>query len=146
MQQIAFSKISSSHRLNDQCIFFSDRYTLLSSMKPAANDRTGDQQHNVIRMSSLSIRFPLLPVSHISSGQQQRGRARAVRDSLPKADSSSASRSTTLSVQPPPAASSRSSSSSSTATASSRKRSKSPATKNTSASFFGSMSSSWFGK
>lgn len=128
------------------CVLFSDRFSLLSSMKPAANDRTGDQQHNVIRMASLSIRFPLLPVSSISGSQQQRGRGRAVRDPLPKVDPNSASRSSTLSVQPQPGASSRSSSSSSTATASSRKRSKSPATKNSSASFFGSMSASWFGK
>ena len=123
-----------------------DRFSLFASMK-FSNERSGsgEQQHNVIRMtSSPNFRFPLLPVTSISGKPQQRSRGRQPRDAMTTLDvtSVSASRSATLAVQQPPTLSSRSSSSSST----SRRRSKSPATvKNTTASFFGSMSSSWFG-
>ncbi len=121
-------------------IHISDRFSLLASLKSSTLTSSGqtsnEQQHNVIRMSSVNVRFPLLPVSSVS-GQQRRGRQ--TRDALPVQDVPAAPRSSaaSLAVQQTP---SRSSSTSS----SSRRRSKSPAAK-TSASFFGSMGSSWFG-
>ena len=83
-------------------------------------------------MNSINVRFPLLPVTSLASGQQRRGRTRDVPVEKPAGSARSGQ---VLSVAQ---TSSRSSS-----TSSSRKRSKSPVPKSH-ASFFGSMSTSWF--